>query len=143
MIIFEPRLENYQFSQLRWIFFLYTATLYTYSLFPCLIKTKGKVFVLLDVFFFFSILDMDVAVNNVLYLFFLQSVIFHVESHPDHVWFKQCVTFNFFPTPTHELVYNLFNMIAMYGLPLIIITLSYTLILKEISRKTRQSKGTI
>ncbi|KAH3841735.1 hypothetical protein DPMN_115210 [Dreissena polymorpha] len=69
-----------------------------------------------------------------------QSVIFHLEAHPDHRWFKQCVTFNFFPTPSHELVYNLSFMIAMYGLPLGIITLSYVLILREISKKTRQSK---
>ncbi|XP_076465191.1 adipokinetic hormone/corazonin-related peptide receptor variant I-like isoform X2 [Babylonia areolata] len=69
-----------------------------------------------------------------------QSVIFHVERHPTHRWFTQCVTFNFFPTPLHELAYNLFNVIALYGLPLVIITASYSLILCEISKKTRQSK---
>nr|KAG5708605.1 hypothetical protein BaRGS_033026 [Batillaria attramentaria] len=70
------------------------------------------------------------------------SVIFHVERHPQHRWFKQCVTFNFFPSNMHELAYNLFNVIALYGLPLIIITASYSLILCEISKKTRQSKST-
>ncbi|XP_060601483.1 adipokinetic hormone/corazonin-related peptide receptor variant I-like [Ruditapes philippinarum] len=69
-----------------------------------------------------------------------QSVIFHEDSHPNHPWFKQCVTFGFFPTIFHENVYNMFTMIAMYGLPLIIITMSYLLILREISKKTRQSK---
>ena len=71
----------------------------------------------------------------------VQSVIFHVERHPTYRWFTQCVTFNFFPTPMHELAYNLFNVIALYGLPLVIITASYSLILCEISKKTRQSKS--
>ena len=71
----------------------------------------------------------------------VQSVIFHVERHPTYRWFTQCVTFNFFPTPMHELAYNLFNVIALYGLPLLIITASYSLILCEISKKTRQSKS--
>ncbi|XP_076444015.1 adipokinetic hormone/corazonin-related peptide receptor variant I-like [Babylonia areolata] len=70
-----------------------------------------------------------------------QSVIFHVERHPTHRWFRQCVTFNFFPSPQHELAYNLFNLLALYGLPLLIITASYGLILCQISKKTRQSKN--
>jgi hypothetical protein len=70
-----------------------------------------------------------------------QSIIFHVETHPQYLWFTQCVTFHFFPTPMHELAYDLFNMITVYGLPLLIITASYSLILNEISKKTQQSKG--
>nr|WNE31494.1 GnRHR1-A subtype [Haliotis discus hannai] len=70
-----------------------------------------------------------------------QSVIFHVEKHPVYPWFTQCVTFNFFPTPIHELAYNLFHVIAVYGMPLLIITVSYSLILCEISKKSRQSKN--
>ncbi|ESP00340.1 hypothetical protein LOTGIDRAFT_140886 [Lottia gigantea] len=69
-----------------------------------------------------------------------QSVIFHVERHPVYEWFTQCVTFNFFPSPSHELAYNLFNVIAVYGLPLVIITGTYSLILCEISKKSRQSQ---
>ncbi|XP_050401059.1 adipokinetic hormone/corazonin-related peptide receptor variant I [Patella vulgata] len=69
-----------------------------------------------------------------------QSVIFHVERHPQFTWFTQCVTFNFFPSARHELAYNLFNVIAVYGLPLVIITATYSLILCEISKKSRQSK---
>ena len=72
---------------------------------------------------------------------YFQSVIFHVKAHPHFPWFKQCVDFNFFPTPTHRLIYNLFHMLAMYGFPLIIMTWSYTLILIEISKKTKQSRG--
>ncbi|XP_048733130.1 adipokinetic hormone/corazonin-related peptide receptor variant I-like isoform X4 [Ostrea edulis] len=69
-----------------------------------------------------------------------QSVIFHVETHPKHKTFTQCVTFNFFPSDNHELAYNLFNLITLYALPLLIITTSYSLILWEISKKTKQCK---
>ncbi|XP_071168003.1 adipokinetic hormone/corazonin-related peptide receptor variant I-like isoform X4 [Mytilus edulis] len=69
-----------------------------------------------------------------------QSVIFHVDRHPKYTWFTQCVTFNFFPTTAHELAYNLFNLTTLYGLPLIIISVSYCSILYQISKKTRQSK---
>ncbi|KAK2144621.1 hypothetical protein LSH36_742g00007 [Paralvinella palmiformis] len=69
-----------------------------------------------------------------------QSVIFHVETHPRFQWFRQCVTFNFFPSPGHELAYNLFTLIAVYGLPLIVIIIAYSLILVEMTRKTQQSK---
>ncbi|KAK3097391.1 hypothetical protein FSP39_009219 [Pinctada imbricata] len=74
--------------------------------------------------------------------FFLlfQSVIFHVAKHPEYQWFTQCVTFNFFPTRGHELAYNLFNLITLYALPLVIITAAYSLILWEISKRTRQSR---
>ena len=74
-------------------------------------------------------------------MFALQSVIFHVERHPKHTWFTQCVTFNFFPTPVHELAYNLFNVIAVYALPLLIISVAYSLILCEISKKSKQSRS--
>ena len=75
-----------------------------------------------------------------LFLYF-QSVIFHVERHPKYPQFSQCVTFHFFPSPAHELAYNLFNMIAVYGAPLLIIIVSYSLILIEISRKSREGRG--
>ncbi|KAI0226027.1 Gonadotropin-releasing hormone II receptor [Lamellibrachia satsuma] len=70
----------------------------------------------------------------------LQSVIFHVEKHPVFEWFSQCVTFNFFPTRRHELAYNLFNIVAVYLAPLIVIVVSYSLILCEITRKTREGR---
>nr|AKA95275.1 adipokinetic hormone receptor 1D [Crassostrea gigas] len=69
-----------------------------------------------------------------------ESVIFHVETHPKYRTFRQCVTFNFFPSHNHELAYNLFNLITLYALPLLIITTSYSLILWEISKKTKQCK---
>ncbi|XP_074651683.1 adipokinetic hormone/corazonin-related peptide receptor variant I-like [Tubulanus polymorphus] len=70
-----------------------------------------------------------------------QSVIFHVERHPDYPWFTQCVTFNFFPTNGHELAYNLFNLVTVYGIPLVAIIVCYSLILCEMSKKYRQSVG--
>ncbi|KAI0232932.1 Gonadotropin-releasing hormone II receptor, partial [Lamellibrachia satsuma] len=69
-----------------------------------------------------------------------QSVIFHVESHPRFKWYEQCVTFNFFPSPAHEMAYNLFNITAVYVVPLIVITVVYSLILCEITRKDRESR---
>ncbi|CAG5130958.1 unnamed protein product, partial [Candidula unifasciata] len=78
---------------------------------------------------------------NAAFIFRLpQSVIFHVESHPKYTWFKQCVTFNFFPSQHHELAYNLFSIIALYGLPLTIITSAYCFIMCRISKKSRQSR---
>ena len=70
-----------------------------------------------------------------------QSVIFHVETHPVFDWFSQCVTFNFFPTRRHELAYNIFNVIAVYLAPLVVIIISYSLILWEITKKTREGRG--
>ena len=69
-----------------------------------------------------------------------QSVIFHEERHPNHPWYYQCVTFNFFPSDKHELAYNIFNFVMLYGAPLVVILVCYTLILIEISRKTTQSQ---
>ncbi len=63
-----------------------------------------------------------------------------MEVHPEIAWFEQCVTFNFFPSPSHELAYNLFNVTVMYIAPLIVIIVSYSLILCEITRKSREGK---
>ncbi|CAG2221400.1 adipokinetic hormone/corazonin-related peptide receptor variant I-like [Mytilus edulis] len=69
-----------------------------------------------------------------------QSIIFHVERHPIFTWYTQCVTFGFFPTPRHELAYNLFNLITVYVTPLVIITTSYCLILHKISKNAKLAK---
>lgn len=74
-------------------------------------------------------------------LYFFQSVIFHVESHPDYPQFLQCVSFNFFPTPYHKMAYNIFCLLALYGVPLLIIIVCYSRILWEISRRSRDSDG--
>uniref|UniRef100_T1J812 G-protein coupled receptors family 1 profile domain-containing protein n=1 Tax=Strigamia maritima TaxID=126957 RepID=T1J812_STRMM len=69
-----------------------------------------------------------------------QSVVFHVQRHPDYPFFEQCVTFNSFPTDNHELAYNMFCMLAMYGVPLLVIVFVYTRILCEISNKSRETR---
>ncbi|KAJ3640370.1 hypothetical protein Zmor_003672 [Zophobas morio] len=70
-----------------------------------------------------------------------QMVVFHVESHPNVTWYMQCVTYNVFPTPAHELTYLLFGMVMMYALPLAVIIFSYAAILMEICRRTRNPYG--
>ncbi|ELT96363.1 hypothetical protein CAPTEDRAFT_136055 [Capitella teleta] len=70
-----------------------------------------------------------------------QSVIYHVESHPNHPWFKQCVTFNFFPTTTHQMIYNVFCFSALYLAPLVVIVISYSFILIEITKRSREGRG--
>lgn len=70
-----------------------------------------------------------------------QMVVFHVESHPNITWYKQCVTYNVFPTYASELAYMLFGMIMMYAFPLLIIIYSYASILMEIFKRTRNAIG--
>ncbi|XP_013383578.1 gonadotropin-releasing hormone II receptor isoform X1 [Lingula anatina] len=69
-----------------------------------------------------------------------QSVIFHLEHHPEYFWYTQCVTYHFFPSDAHELAYNLFNFTAVYAMPLVVITMSYSFIIWEITKKTKQSR---
>jgi hypothetical protein len=69
----------------------------------------------------------------------LQVVIFHVERHPTVTWYEQCVAFNMFPTKLHELTYRVLGMIMMYGLPLVVIIISYACILAEIFRRYQLS----
>lgn len=67
-------------------------------------------------------------------------IVFHVETHPNITWYSQCVTFNTFPTYTHEITYSLFGMIMMYWFPLIVIIYAYTSILLEICRRSKKSE---
>jgi len=64
-----------------------------------------------------------------------------VQQHPQVPGFMQCVTFGFFSTAGMETAYNLFCVIAMYFLPLMIISGAYSVILCEISNRTNRSKG--
>ncbi|XP_045585574.1 gonadotropin-releasing hormone receptor [Procambarus clarkii] len=73
-----------------------------------------------------------------------QTVIFHVEQHPDHPWFEQCVTFHSFPSPTYELLYNVAGFIAMYAIPLLTILFCYGSIVIVLYRKdvwSREAAG--
>ncbi|KAL1403086.1 hypothetical protein pipiens_005815 [Culex pipiens pipiens] len=68
------------------------------------------------------------------------SIIFRVQQHPQVPGFTQCVTFGFFRTPGMETAYNLFCVIAMYFMPLMIISAAYTVILCEISNRSREKE---
>ncbi|XP_063982513.1 adipokinetic hormone/corazonin-related peptide receptor variant I isoform X3 [Diachasmimorpha longicaudata] len=68
-----------------------------------------------------------------------QMIIFHVEVHPNYTWYEQCITLNSFPTGGHELTYSLFGMIMTYCVPLIVIIFTYSSILLEIYKKSRES----
>ncbi|XP_062713163.1 adipokinetic hormone/corazonin-related peptide receptor variant I [Aedes albopictus] len=67
-----------------------------------------------------------------------QSIIFRVQHHPNVPDFTQCVTFGFFTTPAMETAYNLFCVVAMYFMPLMVISAAYTVILCEISNRSRE-----
>ncbi|KAI4488670.1 hypothetical protein M0802_011378 [Mischocyttarus mexicanus] len=68
-----------------------------------------------------------------------QMMVFHLETHPNITWYSQCITFNTFPTYTHELTYSLFGMLMMYWLPLTVIIYTYTSILLEICKRSKES----
>ncbi|XP_014205230.1 gonadotropin-releasing hormone II receptor isoform X2 [Copidosoma floridanum] len=70
-----------------------------------------------------------------------QALIFHVENHPKYTWYTQCITFNSFPSFTHELTYSLFGMVMMYWVPLIVIIYTYTSILAEMYRRAQDSNS--
>ncbi|XP_033359180.1 gonadotropin-releasing hormone II receptor [Bombus vosnesenskii] len=72
-----------------------------------------------------------------------QMLVFHLETHPNITWYSQCVTFNAFPTYTHEITYSLFGMIMMYWFPLVVIIYTYANILLEICRRSKNSEDKI
>lgn len=68
-----------------------------------------------------------------------QSIFFRVQEHPQFPGFQQCVTFDSFSNnQTLESAYNLFCLIAMYFLPLLIISISYSAIVCEISNRSNR-----
>ncbi|XP_014238339.1 gonadotropin-releasing hormone II receptor isoform X3 [Trichogramma pretiosum] len=68
-----------------------------------------------------------------------QSIVFHVEAHPDYPWYEQCVTFNTFSSVTHERIYAVFGMITMYWIPFIVIIYTYTSIIVEMYKRSRST----
>ncbi|XP_021700049.1 gonadotropin-releasing hormone II receptor isoform X4 [Aedes aegypti] len=66
-----------------------------------------------------------------------QPFIFHVEIHPNHTWYEQCVTYNTFSNDNYHTVYNILVMMFMYALPLLTIICSYASIYMEIFRHSR------
>lgn len=71
----------------------------------------------------------------------LQVFIFHVESHPKYGWYQQCVTFHFFPSRVHEIVYAAFGMVMMYAFPLCVFIITYGSILYEIGKRNQERRG--
>lgn len=68
-------------------------------------------------------------------------MIFHVARHPNLTTYEQCITYGSFPTRAHELTYSFFGMIAMYGIPLVVIIFTYSSILIEIFRRSRDTEA--
>jgi len=71
-----------------------------------------------------------------IFFFFLitQAYVFHVEKHPQAVWFEQCVTFNAFSSEILEMVYNVFVILGLCALPLVTIIFCYLRILFQIQK---------
>ncbi|KAK7065922.1 hypothetical protein SK128_018508, partial [Halocaridina rubra] len=84
----------------------------------------------------------DALKGNVAVKEAVKSIIFHVEKHPDFPGFEQCVTFNSFPSPTYELIYNIAGFVAMYALPLTTIVICYGSIVIVLYRKDVLSRET-
>jgi hypothetical protein len=51
--------------------------------------------------------------------------IFHVESHPEHKDFEQCVMFNSFPNRETELLYCIIGFLGMYLIPFFTMVFCY------------------
>lgn len=68
-----------------------------------------------------------------------QSVFFQVQVHPTIPGFRQCVTFESFSNNKMlESAYNWFCLIAMYFVPLLIISIAYSAIVCEISNRSNR-----
>lgn len=72
-----------------------------------------------------------------------QAIIFHIKFHPKYTFYRQCVTFGFYPTEQHEMVYNLFCLIMLYLAPLTIIIVFYGAIVLTIFKKSRLTESSI
>ena len=79
---------------------------------------------------------------NLMFLFLFsssQSIIYHIERHPNFPTFEQCVTFNFFSTLWKDTLYNLFCVTVLYLVPLLIIICCYVRISWEIYQRSRNT----
>ena len=65
--------------------------------------------------------------------------IFHVQQHPVFPEYEQCLDFDFFPTHLHQFWYRVLGMLLMYGMPLLVIVISYACIITEIFRRYQLS----
>ncbi|CAG9116791.1 unnamed protein product [Plutella xylostella] len=69
------------------------------------------------------------------------SLVFRVMSHPQLPEFQQCVAFDAFSNRHQETAYNVLCLVAMYFLPLLIITVCYGCIFYEISKNSTVVSG--
>ena len=72
-----------------------------------------------------------------------QTVVFHVEKHPQFQWYEQCVTIFFTSTLSreYEFYYFLMGMIFLYVLPFIVILVTYGGIIWHLHTKSRRGRG--
>ena len=68
----------------------------------------------------------------------LQTVIFSVKVHPLYTSFKNCVSIGYFTTQQEEVLYNVFSIVVMYFAPLVVIIVTYSLILRTITKKSKE-----
>ncbi|XP_014271665.1 adipokinetic hormone/corazonin-related peptide receptor variant I [Halyomorpha halys] len=66
-----------------------------------------------------------------------QTIIFHVERHPNVTSYEQCITINSFSSYAQEFAYSFFGMLSMYLLPLIFIIYFYGSIFVEICKRSK------
>lgn len=66
-------------------------------------------------------------------------MVFNVQPHPLVPSFKQCVTFGFFETKKEQMVYAIFITSFYHIIPLTIIVISYTTIIIELTKKSREA----
>ena len=65
--------------------------------------------------------------------------VYEVLQHPLDSTFKQCVTFNRLNTITLKLLYGLYNLMGLYGIPLLIMVFCYTRIFLNIAFHASES----
>ncbi|XP_067003816.1 adipokinetic hormone/corazonin-related peptide receptor variant I isoform X2 [Anabrus simplex] len=65
-----------------------------------------------------------------------QTVVFHVETHPEVENYTQCVTYHIFPSENTMMLYVLSGNLILYALPLIVIIFTYGSIIAEIMRRS-------
>ncbi|XP_069508739.1 gonadotropin-releasing hormone II receptor-like [Ambystoma mexicanum] len=68
-----------------------------------------------------------------------QLVVFHTVSRSQPVYFVQCATVGSFQAHWQETLYNMFTFACLFLLPLLIMVLCYSRILREISRKMKKA----
>ncbi|GFT68046.1 g_PROTEIN_RECEP_F1_2 domain-containing protein [Nephila pilipes] len=72
----------------------------------------------------------------------MAGIIFHVESHPIHKDFKQCVSFHFFKAEYQKVLYNIFCVLALYGGPLMVFVYCYSRVMWVVCKRSKLTQDT-